>query len=148
MQSQLTRSKSGHRLERDVETGGMVSKHQRREKRQLKEEEERRLSGVSIESPPLSPRSPPAHGGNNLPAAHHGFINPAAINGDALLHDHHLDQIVEEDYSTSERTDDDMKRIEKETYMNNSIAFSMSPITPSDTRELIGNGHHLIMSRM
>lgn len=148
VQSQLVRSRSGHRLERDVETGGMVSKHQRREKRQLKEEEERRLSGVTIESPPLSPRSPPVHGGNTVAAAHHGFINPAAINGDALLHDHHLDQIVEEDYSTSEKTDDDMRRHEKESYTNSSMAFTMSPITPSETHELIANGRHMIMSRM
>ncbi|XP_077285312.1 uncharacterized protein LOC143910627 isoform X2 [Arctopsyche grandis] len=100
VQSQLTRSRSGHRLERDVETGGMISKHQKREKRQQKEDEARRLSGITIESPPLTPHSPSSV--TVTAATHHGFINPAALNGDTIQ-DHHLDQIVEEDYSTSEK---------------------------------------------
>lgn len=35
VQRQLTRSRSGHRLERDVETGGLVTRHNRRLKQAL-----------------------------------------------------------------------------------------------------------------
>lgn len=146
VQSQLTRSRSGHRLERDVETGGMITKHTKREKKQQKEDEERNLSGCDYESPPKTPRSP-----NELAApVHHGFLNPVAINGDANR-EHHLDQIIEEDYSASEKGEEDNRKMDyfnKETYSNYSSATITSPVTPSDTRELIINEMQIIMSRM
>lgn len=40
VQRQLTRSRSGHRLERDVETGGLHTRHNRRIKQTLKAADE------------------------------------------------------------------------------------------------------------
>lgn len=146
VQSQLTRSRSGHRLERDAETGGMITKHTKREKRQQKEDAERGfgMDAEVFESPPHSPRSPDVHTG----PTHHGFINPVAINGDPAHHQ--LDQIAEEEFSaTSERGDDEARRLEffnKETYSSHAKSINMNPDSP--TRDIMCNGRHMVMSRM
>lgn len=149
VQGQLTRSRSGNRLERDVETGGMLTKHHRRERRAAKEDEERGLEDISSPGEEMSPKSP-----DNVQVAptHHGFVNPVAVNGDATR-EHHLDQIMEEDYSNSDRGDEEARRMEffnKDTFSGYSTNISTAHTTPSDTRELLSNGRHhqMIMSNI
>ncbi|KAL7044353.1 hypothetical protein ACKWTF_001888 [Chironomus riparius] len=57
VQSQLTRSRSGHRLERDVETGGLQTRHTKRENQIRRGIEERGLDGISNCNIPLTPTS-------------------------------------------------------------------------------------------
>lgn len=116
VQRQLTRSRSGHRLERDAETGGLTTRHGRRA-RQLQQE----ASAASIEtenekesgSPPRSP--PPA------------YSPPPVLNGDHPVQSSlYLEQITEE---ISERVE-------------TSTTNSLSPGSPSETRELLQNPRH------
>lgn len=120
VQRQLTRSRSGHRLERDVETGGLTTRHARRAK-QMKQ----MASDTSLEikddakavngdgSPPRSP--PPA------------YSPQIAINGDnqAVQSALYLEQITEEEIISD--------RVETST------TNSLSPGSPSETRELLQN---------
>lgn len=136
VQQQLTRSKSGHRLERDVETGGLHTRNARRAKQMkgtvsstsIKTQEERTTS----ESPPRSP--PPAY--SPPPLANGVEVDiPEPVSDPTVLY---LEQITEED-GVADRLD---------TSTNNSL----SPGSPSDTRELLQhaihprackqNGHH------
>ncbi|XP_015512669.1 uncharacterized protein [Neodiprion pinetum] len=115
VQRQLTRSRSGHRLERDVETGGLTTRHARRAK-QLKavvssgtlsvDETEPNVDGSPPRSPPPAYSPPPASAADPQP-------QPA----------HLLEQITEEDGNND--------RIETST------TPSLSPGSPCDTRELI-----------
>ncbi|XP_071579883.1 uncharacterized protein [Temnothorax nylanderi] len=124
VQRQLTRSRSGHRLERDVETGGLTTRHARRAK-QMKQES----SDTSLEikdddkvnggggSPRRSP--PPA------------YTPQAAINGDnqsAVQSALYLEQITEEEIISD--------RVETST------TNSLSPGSPSETRELLQNARY------
>lgn len=117
VQRQLTRSRSGHRLERDVETGGLTTRHARRARQMqqvsstnsIETQDEKGSTG----SPPRSP--PPA------------YSPPPQINGDhqtaqAALY---LEQITEEEIISD--------RVETST------TNSLSPGSPSETRELLQN---------
>lgn len=118
VQRQLTRSRSGHRLERDVETGGLTTRHGRKAK-QLKKMTS--LSSIELQSEKTTsspPRSPP-------PA----YSPPPVSNGDhpgqsPLF----LEQITEEEIISDRH----------ETSTTNSL----SPGSPSETRELLRNNSH------
>ena len=124
VQRQLTRSRSGHRLERDVETGGLTTRHARKAK-QIKNT----ISSGSIKiqdddkSSSSLPRSPP-------PA--YSPTSSSVSNGDHQIPIQSvlfLEQITEEE-AISDRF---------ETSTTNSI----SPGSPSETRELIqANSKH------
>lgn len=124
VQRQLTRSRSGHRLERDAETGGMHTKHGKR---------------ARCADDELTPHSPPAA--------------PAVMsNGDAP-HDSPLELIAEEEVSVTseyERRPPIAANFNRETYSTPSAApsLSLSPVSPCDTRELISGGRYMVMSRM
>ncbi|KAG7302622.1 hypothetical protein JYU34_012569 [Plutella xylostella] len=125
VQRQLTRSRSGHRLERDAETGGMHTKNARRVKAE---------AGAGGG----------AGRGEEAERAH-GFVNALALNGDALR-EGPLEQIAEEEVlGEPERR---YARFNKDTYSTPSVAPSLSPGSPSDTRELLADGRYLVMSRM
>ena len=120
VQRQLTRSKSGHRLERDAETGGLTTRQARRA-RQLQQQA---ATAAAIEtenekessSPPRSP--PPA------------YSPPPTLNGDHQTAQSalYLEQITEEEVISD--------RVETST------TNSLSPGSPSETRELLQNPRH------
>lgn len=125
VQRQLTRSRSGHRLERDVETGGLTTRHARRAKqmRQMSSDTSLEIKdngkidgdGGGSGSPPRSP--PPAY--------------TPQINGDnqsAVQSGLYLEQITEEEIISD--------RVETST------TNSLSPGSPSETRELLQNARY------
>jgi len=123
VQRQLTRSRSGHRLERDVETGGLTTRHARRAK-QIKQETCHEIKEKSAtdgdESPSRSP--PPAYSPPQI----------ATINGDnqaiTAQSQLYLEQITEEEIISD--------RVETST------TNSLSPGSPSETRELLQNARY------
>ncbi|XP_077262235.1 uncharacterized protein LOC143897428 [Temnothorax americanus] len=124
VQRQLTRSRSGHRLERDVETGGLTTRHGRRAKQMKQESSDTSLEikdGDKVNGSGGSPRrSPP-------PA----YTPQAAINGDnqsAVQSALYLEQITEEEIISD--------RVETST------TNSLSPGSPSETRELLQNARY------
>lgn len=134
VQRQLTRSRSGHRLERDAETGGMHTKNARRA---------RAAEALAMETTEPLPESPQEQRA-------HGFVNALAMNGDALR-ESPLEQIVEEEISVASETDKKLGtlgKFNKDTYSTGSVTVSLSPGSPSDTRELLSDGRYMIMSRM
>lgn len=123
VQRQLTRSRSGHRLERDVETGCLTTKNHRRVMEKKREDQQRGLESPKVHSP-ISKHAP----------------DNAIQNGEIIL-----EQILEED--VFERGDgEDRYRVEYEVVnretISNTTTASLSPGTPSETRELIANGRH------
>ncbi|XP_064071881.1 uncharacterized protein LOC113398905 isoform X1 [Vanessa tameamea] len=130
VQRQLTRSRSGHRLERDAETGGMRTKGARRA----------RATEVLPETVTETYNEP-------SPDRAHGFVNALAINGEAMR-ETPLEQIVEEEVSVTSETERRLGKFNKDTYSTPSVAPSLSPGSPSDTRELLSDGRYMIMSRM
>lgn len=118
VQRQLTRSRSGHRLERDVETGCLTTKNHRRVLERQREDKERGLDITPIHSP-INKNAP--HGGLQ--------------NGEA-----HLEKILEEDVF------EDNRHAELRETMSNTTTASLSPGTPSETRELIINGRQYSFS--
>ncbi|XP_034190912.2 uncharacterized protein LOC117609115 isoform X1 [Osmia lignaria lignaria] len=122
VQRQLTRSRSGHRLERDVETGGLSTKHARRARQMqqmIASEVESIESQNEKESEGSPPRSPP-------PA----YSPPPTMNGDHQTAQStlFLEQITEEEIISD--------RVETST------TNSLSPGSPSETRELLQNPRH------
>ncbi|KOX77503.1 hypothetical protein WN51_09827 [Melipona quadrifasciata] len=118
VQRQLTRSRSGHRLERDAETGGLTTKHARRA-RQMQQQMAASSASIETENEKVSgspPRSPP-------PA----YSPPPTMNGDhqAVQSALYLEQITEEEIISD--------RVETST------TNSLSPGSPSETRELLQN---------
>ncbi|KAI4504733.1 hypothetical protein M0802_000283 [Mischocyttarus mexicanus] len=117
VQRQLTRSRSGHRLERDVETGGLTTRHARRVKQM---QQIPSVGSITTEDEKNSENSPP----KSPPPA---YSPPPVINGDnqnvqsALF----LEQITEEEIISD--------RVETST------TNSLSPGSPSETRELLQN---------
>lgn len=122
VQRQLTRSKSGHRLEKDVETGGLTTRHARKAK-QMKQvassmnsfetRDEKSSNGTPPRSPPPAYSPPPVTNGGDL-------------NEQSTLY---LEQITEEEFISD--------RVETST------TNSLSPGSPSETRELIqANSRH------
>lgn len=136
VQTQLTRSRSGHRLERDTETGCLTTKQHRRQLQLRREDVERGLVGdedlPAVHSPAL--KTPP-------------LIVPTVnfMNGDAPL-----EKILEEE--VSEKDLEDYKRVDFEIFnketMSTTTTASVSPGSPSETRELLTNGRYLPMSKM
>ncbi|XP_076246239.1 uncharacterized protein LOC143186448 [Calliopsis andreniformis] len=114
VQRQLTRSRSGHRLERDVETGGLTTKHARRARQMQQEANIEAQNEKNSGSPPRSP--PPA------------YSPPPVMNGDhqGVPSSLYLEQITEE---ISDRVE-------------TSTTNSLSPGSPSETRELLQNPRH------
>lgn len=119
VQRQLTRSRSGHRLERDVETGGLTTRHARRAKqmRQVSSENSLEIKDGKVGQDGSPPRSPP-------PA----YSPQVMINGtdnQAVQSTLYLEQITEEEIISD--------RVETST------TNSLSPGSPSETRELLQN---------
>lgn len=116
VRSQLTRSRSGHRLERDVETGCLTTKHHRRllEKQREDRSKIETTELASVHSP-LSKAAP-----------------VTVLNGEA-----YLEKILEEDM---ERCEMEVKPLELRETMSTTTTASVSPGTPSESRELIANG--------
>ncbi|KAL3274603.1 hypothetical protein HHI36_015984 [Cryptolaemus montrouzieri] len=114
VQRQLTRSRSGHRLERDVETGCLTTKHHRKVLEKQREDKERGLDITPVHSPY----------NKNAP---HTFVQ----NGEA-----HLEKILEEDVFERE----EIVHTELRETMSNTTTASLSPGSPTETRELIING--------
>ncbi|CAH2210810.1 uncharacterized protein LOC120629298 isoform X1 [Pararge aegeria] len=129
VQRQLTRSRSGHRLERDAETGGMRTKGARRAK----------ATEVLPETVTETYTEPPDR--------MHGFVNALALNGDAMR-ETPLEQIVEEEMSIASESERRLGKFNKDTYSTPSVAPSLSPGSPSDTKELLSDGRYMIMSKM
>lgn len=130
VQRQLTRSRSGHRLERDAETGGMHTKNARRA----------RATEVLPDTTIETYSEPP-------PDRAHGFVNALALNGDAMR-ETPLEQIVEEEISVASDNEKRLGRFNRDTYSTPSVHMSLSPGSPSDTRELLSDGRYMVMSRM
>lgn len=115
VQRQLTRSRSGHRLERDVETGGLTTRQARKAKQmktiassepmQMDDEEE--VFGGSL------PRSPP-------PAYSSPPVTPGETQVPQVMF---LEQITEEEAISDK--------------IETSTTNSLSPGSPSETRELL-----------
>ncbi|GBP76057.1 hypothetical protein EVAR_44839_1 [Eumeta japonica] len=126
VQRQLTRSRSGHRLERDAETGGMHTKNARRARADAQPVDRNR-------SP--SPEEARAH----------GFLNALALNGDAVREGPGaLEQIVEEECSM---VSEGSRTLAARDHFG-PCALSLSPPSPSDTRELLADPRYMIMSRI
>ncbi|VVC86606.1 uncharacterized protein LOC126979170 [Leptidea sinapis] len=131
VQRQLTRSRSGHRLERDAETGGMRTKHARRA----------RATEVLPDPVILETYTEP-------PSDRvHGFVNALAVNGEAMR-DSPLEQIAEEEISMASESERRFGKFNRDTYSTPSMAPSLSPGSPSDTKELLSDGRYMIMSKM
>jgi len=119
VQRQLTRSRSGHRLERDVETGGLTTRHARRAKQMKQVSSDTSLEikdGNQVGQGGSPPRSPP-------PA----YSPQVMINGgdNQVQSALYLEQITEEEIISD--------RVETST------TNSLSPGSPSETRELLQN---------
>ncbi|KAJ8923131.1 hypothetical protein NQ315_001684 [Exocentrus adspersus] len=112
---QLTRSRSGHRLERDVETGCLATKNHRK-MLEKQREDKRNLTDLVPTHSPLTKTAP-----------------PNAINGDP-----YLEQIVEEE--VFEKDGEELRHLELRETISNTTTASLSPGTPSETRELLVNG--------
>lgn len=127
VQTQLTRSRSGHRLERDTETGCLTTKQHRRLLQMKREDIERGLTN------------------EDLPTVHSPTIKDHVINGNA-----HLEKILEEepvDKNKEEYRSVDIEIINRETVSTTTTA-SLSPGSPSETRLLIQDGRQPIITRM
>jgi hypothetical protein len=143
VQRQLTRSRSGHRLVRDVETGCLTTRHDQRAKLELREDEMRRQEQQDFDddetAPVHSPLKSPVY-------SQHHFVN-----GDVQpVVSPHLEKIVEEEISEKgEEESRAMDNFNKEVMSNGSTTASMSPGTPSETQELLsGSGRYLKMSKI
>ncbi|KAI4455805.1 hypothetical protein MML48_8g00010548 [Holotrichia oblita] len=123
VQRQLTRSRSGHRLERDVETGCLTTKNHRRLLEKKREDQERGLGSS-----------------DDIPVIHSSVTKTSPThmqNGDA-----YLEKIIEEDVFMSQ--EEMPAPPDYDSYMyscreNISTTTTASPGTPSETRELIEN---------
>lgn len=118
VQRQLTRSRSGHRLERDVETGCLTTKNHRRLL-----ERQRDLQRGQEDTPQV-----------HSPLVKVAVDNPLQ-NGELVL-----EKIDEEVF---ERSDDQVRLeyVSRETVSNTTTA-SISPGSPVEVKELIANGKH------
>lgn len=125
VQRQLTRSRSGHRLERDVETGGLTTRHARRAK-QMRQVS----SDTSLENKDNGKVDGGSGGGGSPPRSPPPAYTPQ-VNGDnqsvvqSVLY---LEQITEEEIISD--------RVETST------TNSLSPGSPSETRELLQNARY------
>ncbi|KAF4521701.1 hypothetical protein B566_EDAN012999 [Ephemera danica] len=136
---QLNRSKSGHRLVRDAETGHMISAKARRKEESI--EDIKSNGEVPTESVPSHIHITTTHVKTPISSP------PPCIEGEPPL-----EKIVEEDseYSLAssrpqrffgeEKGEEESRTMEcfnKETMSNDSTTASLSPGTPSETQELL-----------
>ncbi|XP_058824550.1 uncharacterized protein LOC131685111 [Topomyia yanbarensis] len=117
VQRQLTRSRSGHRLERDVETGGLTTRHHRKAMQIQKGAADRGLDDLSNSNILLTPTS--SEGAT--PTTPSGVLGAS---GEILL-----EKILEEDSSYGD----------PDYYSRN--AGQSPPGVDNDKRLLLGNGH-------
>ncbi|XP_039440247.1 uncharacterized protein LOC120421136 isoform X2 [Culex pipiens pallens] len=117
VQRQLTRSRSGHRLERDVETGGLTTRHHRKAMQIQKGAAERGLDDLSNSNILLTPTSSEVV----TPTTPSGVLGAS---GEILL-----EKILEEDSSYGD----------PDYYSRN--AGQSPPGADNDKRLLLGNGH-------
>ncbi|XP_067005211.1 uncharacterized protein [Anabrus simplex] len=140
VQSQLTRSKSGHRLVRDVETGCLTTKHQQRAKLDGGDEE---AEPIAIHSPSLK-SPPPAYS-----ASHQHTLMMMAMEGEQPGLPLTLEQIEEE----SEKGEEESRAMDsynKEAFSNGSTTGgSLSPNSPDETQVLLaGQAQYLNTSKI
>lgn len=139
VEGQLTRSKSGHRLVRDVETGNLVTK---RSKTLTTINEDYRKDVNNEELPVVhSPKikTPPA----NAQTGNHTFVSSET--GAAMLSPQ-LEKILEEEVSASV---DDYRHVGSNVTLEeyDSTTASISPGSPSETQELlVGTSNHTSVS--
>ncbi|XP_056639024.1 uncharacterized protein LOC130446670 [Diorhabda sublineata] len=107
---QLTRSRSGHRLERDVETGCLSTKNHIRLLEKQREDKLRGLNDVV----PTHNKVPPADG------------------------EIYLEKILEEEIN--DKDNETNRNYDHKETMSTTTTASLSPGTPSEIRELISNG--------
>lgn len=120
VQRQLTRSRSGHRLERDVETGCLATKNTRRFMEKKREGKEMEFDEIPQPHSPLVKQA---------------IDNPLQNGGDILL-----EKIEEEDvFEKPDARILEIELINRETFSTTTTA---SPGSPYETRELIANGRH------
>ncbi|KFB53725.1 AGAP009744-PA-like protein [Anopheles sinensis] len=117
VQRQLTRSRSGHRLERDVETGGLTTRHHRKAMQIQKGAAERGLDDLSNSNVLLTPTSSEVV----TPTTPSGVLGAS---GEILL-----EKILEEDSSYGDPD-----------YYSRNVGQS-PPGADNDKRLLLGNGH-------
>ncbi|XP_053695827.1 uncharacterized protein LOC128743298 [Sabethes cyaneus] len=117
VQRQLTRSRSGHRLERDVETGGLTTRHHRKAMQIQKGAAERGLDDLSNSNILLTPTSSEVV----TPTTPSGVLGAS---GEILL-----EKILEEDSSYGD----------PDYYSRNN--GQSPPGVDNDKRLLLGNGH-------
>jgi hypothetical protein len=143
VQRQLTRSRSGHRLVRDVETGCLTTKQDQRAKMEQREEERRRQEQQCFDDEDVVP----VHSPHKSPV----YSQHEIMNGDVQsVVPQHLEKIMEEEISEKgEEESRAMDNFNKEIISNGSTTASMSPGTPSETQELLsGSGRCLKMSKI
>ncbi|GFG30215.1 hypothetical protein Cfor_10186 [Coptotermes formosanus] len=143
VQRQLTRSRSGHRLVRDVETGCLKTKHDQRTKLEHLED------GFRKEEEPCfdDEETVPVHSPQQSPVCSQRHI----INEDVQqVSSPHLEKIMEEEMSEKgEEESRSMGDFNKEIMSNGSTTTSMSPMTPSETHELLSeSGRYFKMSKI
>lgn len=142
VQRQLTRSRSGHRLVRDVETGCLTTKHDQRAKLESRGDEfgqERPCFDDEETAPVHSPPQSPVYSQRHI------------FNGDVQpISSPHLEKIMEEEISEKgEEESRSMYDFNKEVMSNGSTTASLSPVTPSETHELLsGSGRYFKMSKI
>ncbi|XP_062552278.1 uncharacterized protein LOC134217533 isoform X1 [Armigeres subalbatus] len=117
VQRQLTRSRSGHRLERDVETGGLTTRHHRKAMQIQKGAAERGLDDLSNSNILLTPTSSEVV----TPTTPSGVLGAS---GEILL-----EKILEEDSSYGDPD-----------YYTRNVGQS-PPGLDNDKKLLLGNGH-------
>ncbi|KAJ9589465.1 hypothetical protein L9F63_017326 [Diploptera punctata] len=144
VQRQLTRSRSGHRLVRDVETGCLTTKHDQRAKLEQRDDELRKQQEQEFDE---EEDTVPVHSPHKSPV----FTQHHIMNGDVQpILSPHLEKIMEEEISEKgEEESRAMDSFNKEIMSNGSTTASMSPGTPSETQELLsGSGRYLKMSKI
>lgn len=120
IQTQLTRSRSGHRLERDTETGCLTTRQHKRLMQMKREDIERGLTN------------------DDLPTVHSPTVKVANVQNGNLQ----LEKIMEEEVIDKNRIEEyrqDLETFNKETISTTTTA-SLSPGSPSETRLLISDG--------
>lgn len=126
VQGQLTRSRSGHRLVRDVETGNLVTKRSKTLNAINEDLRKDMMEEIPVVHSPKI-KSPPA----NYSTPNHAFMN-----GETGMLSPQLEKILEEDTSVSV---DDFRNVgssvTQEEY--DSTTASISPGTPSEMQELL-----------
>lgn len=130
IETQLTRSRSGHRLERDTETGCLTTKQHRRHLQMKREDIERGLND------------------EELPSVHSPTIKTShIINGNAHLEKILEEEIVDKNKEEYNRSVDNIEIINRETISTTTTA-SLSPGSPSETRLLIQDGRQPIITKI